>query len=297
MVALADGDSMTSRSAAARRTGLSVVLWVFGLATTIFLIGMWGRSVSTDESALEDAFRAVAQADGAAQRIEEWIAAALTASAAAADADDTRAAAAISQVTETGGVVDGVVSALVDAALAVPGANPRADVRRALDPLAPVIAARLGPANDAATEALVAEALDRVADIVGATDGRFEIAGTAVDAERVLTRVAVISAAAMLLAAAAAVALSAERVRTARSLATRLAVSGLTFALVLRLGAWAVDPGGGRAPIAAGGAVLLRSNPGVLLVIAALGLALVAALTAVLLLRVKRRRPAEVVAG
>jgi hypothetical protein len=100
----------------------------------------------------------------------------------------------------------------------------------------------------------------------------------------------VIAATAMLLAGATAVALSDDRVRMARSLAVKLAVSGFTFAIVLRLGAWAVDPGGGRAPFAAGGAVLLRSNGGVLLTIAGVGTAAVVALSTVLVLRVRRRR-------
>ena len=281
---------MTSRNAAARRTGLSVVLWAFGLATTLFLIGMWGRSVSTDHSALEEAFHAVAQADAASDRIQEWLAEALVAGAVSSDAEGARVAAAVAQATETDAVVDGVVSALVDAALDVPGSNPEMDVRRALDPLSPVIAAQLARGNDAATEAEVAVALDRVAAIVGASDGRMEIASAAADARGVLTRVALISATSMLLAGAAAVALADDRMRVARSLALKLAVSGFTFAVVLRLGAWAVDPSGGRAPIAAGGAVLLRSNGGVLLVIAGLGLAVVGALSAALVFRVRRRR-------
>lgn len=288
---------MTSRNAAARRTSLSVVLWAFGLATTLFLIGMWGRSVSADHSALEEAFHAVAQADAASDRIHEWIAEALAAGAAASDTDSARIAAVVAQAGETEAAVDGVVSALVDAALDVPGSNPRLDVRRALDPLSPVIAAQLAPGNDATVEAEVAAALDRVAEIVGASDGRMEIASAAADARGVLSRVAVFSATSMLLAGAAAVALADDRMRMARSLALKLAVSGFTFSVVLRLGAWAVDPRGGRAPIAAGSAVLLRSNGGVLLAIAGFGLAAVAALSAALVLRVRRRRALGMAAG
>jgi hypothetical protein len=106
---------MTSRNAAARRTSLSVVVWAFGLATTLFLIGMWGRSVSADQPALEEAFHAVAQADAASDRIQTWIAEALAAGAAGSDADTSRVAAAVAQATETEAIVDDVVSALVDA--------------------------------------------------------------------------------------------------------------------------------------------------------------------------------------
>ena len=73
----------------------------------------------------------------------------------------------------------------------------------------------------------------------------------------------------MLLSGVAAVALAEERARQVRGLAVRVGVSAATFAVLLRLGAWALDPGGGRSPLAAGGAVILSSS-GHVLVIAAL---------------------------
>lgn len=288
---------MASPSTTARRSALSIVLWAFGLATTVFLIGMWGRSVSADDAALEEAFRAVAEADAATDRIQMWITEALVAGSSISEADDARVAAAVAQADQTEGVVGGVVSALVDAALEVPGSNPRADVRRALEPLSPLIASQLASTPRGTAEAEVAVALDRVAEIVGASDSRLAIGSTAADAERALTRVAVISAFAMLIFGMAALWLSGDRVRQARSLATRIAVSGFTFAIVLRVGAWAVDPGGGRAPIAEGSAVLLRSNSGVLLVIAAVGLGVFGALSGALVFRLRRRRIVGMVPG
>ena len=287
-------DAVEVRRSLAHRTGLSLVLWVFGLATTIFLIGTWGRSVSTDRSALEDAFQAVAEADAAAERIEGWIGDAL-ASGAIGEGDAVSAAAAVVGDQEMDAVVEGVVAAVVDAALEVPGSNSQTEVRRALQPLVPLIALQIDPQGGAATEADVAAALDEVAAIVGATETAVSL-GTAADATRALTRVATISAVGMLVAGLGAVALAEDRMRMARSLALRLAASGFTFAIVLRLGAWAVDPGGGRAPVAAGGAVLLRSNGGVLVAVGAVALGVVAGLSGVILLRI-RRRTASVATG
>lgn len=43
----------------------------------------------------------------------------------------------------------------------------------------------------------------------------------------------------------------------------------IPFAILLRFSAWALDPGGGRSPLAAGGAILLSSS-GHVLVLAAM---------------------------
>lgn len=53
-----------------------------------------------------------------------------------------------------------------------------------------------------------------------------------------------------------------------RGLAIRIAVGAASFAMIFRLGGWALDPRGGRSPIAAGGAALLTSNLHVFLIVA-----------------------------
>jgi len=45
------------------------------------------------------------------------------------------------------------------------------------------------------------------------------------------------------------VAVSRDRVRAVRSLLNRFALGALSFAVLLRIGAWIVDPQGGRAPV------------------------------------------------
>jgi len=271
-----------------RRFGLSLALWLFGLATTVFLIGMWGRAVSTDESSLERAFLAVAEADTVAERIEGWIGDGLTLSAGLQQPDAPVAALSLGQTPEVGEAVDGIVAAIVDAALDVPGANPAADVRVALDRLKPVIEAELGGAGRVYDEQLADRVLDQVALIVSDTESQLGISRSAVEAARVFGRAALISLIALLALGGAAIHLTDDRLRMLRTLASRIAVSGFTFAVVLQLGAWAVDPTGGRAPIGAGGAVLLRSNSAVLIWLGGMAVVLVA--VASIAIGVKRRR-------
>jgi hypothetical protein len=45
--------------------------------------------------------------------------------------------------------------------------------------------------------------------------------------------------------------LSEDRLSAVRSLLTRVALGGLSFAIFLKLGSWVLDPSGGRAPVQA----------------------------------------------
>ena len=54
-----------------------------------------------------------------------------------------------------------------------------------------------------------------------------------------------------------------------RTLSMRVLLSALSFAVLFRLGAWALDPNGGRSPVATGGSIVLESNGHVFIIIAA----------------------------
>jgi hypothetical protein len=80
--------------------------------------------------------------------------------------------------------------------------------------------------------------------------------------------------------------LAEEHLAMIRSLAVRLAVSAITFTILLRVGAWATDPSRGRSPLASGGSVLLGSNHLVLFLVAAAALSVALSTGAV----IRRRR-------
>jgi hypothetical protein len=67
----------------------------------------------------------------------------------------------------------------------------------------------------------------------------------------------------MFLSGSAYVAMSKDRTRAVRSLLTRFALGALSFAVLLRIGSWLVDPEGGRAPFRESFALLADSKWGV----------------------------------
>jgi|GEM_PF-2536633 len=132
----------------------------------------------------------------------------------------------------------------------------------------------------------VTEALAELEPIVIAAQ-RGTIAGAAATARGVLTTVAVVATLVALASGGLAIVLADDRIAMARTLVLRVAVGAVTFVIVARIGAWALDPERGRSSIAAGGSVLLRSNSALLVAIAVAGAVAGAGLGAY---RVRRRR-------
>ena len=252
----------------ARRAGRVTALWLFGLATTVLLIGVWGRAVASDEGTLLESAHAVVDTDVVSDRINQWIVDGIAAGGAAAPPDVALVVEEFRGLPETQRAIDELVEQAVAAALAEPGTEPVIDVGSALRPLAPVISDRLRTAGVDLAPGVVEGAFEEVAVVVLETEEEAGFAGAIAAARSALTRVVIVAGGALLLAGLAAVALAEDRMLMVRGLLVRIAVSAATFAVILRLGAWAVDPSGGRSPVAAGGSVLLASNGAVLVTIA-----------------------------
>ena len=267
---------------------LSTALWLFGIATSMVLIGLWGRSVAGDQVTLEASTRAVLESEIVNDRVTDWLGDAITAAAQLSGDDVAAVVAAVDDTPEMQIAVDGVVDQAVAAALAPPGSATVLDLSAAIESLAPVVADALeerGVVSDADT---VRAAARQVPSIVLSADDTVAVGNTAREVRGLLSKVVVIGLSGMLLSGAAAVGLNEDRVRQLRSLAIRIGVSAVTFAIIIRIGAWAVDPAGGRSPIAAGGAVLLKSNGHVL---AAVAVGAATAAAAISLGLVRRHRP------
>lgn len=252
------------------------------------LIGLWGRSVAGDQMTLEASTRAVLESELVNDRVTDWLGDAI---AAAAQLSTNEVAAVVDAVDDTPqmrSAIDDFVDQAVAAALAPPGTATQIDPSAAVESLAPVVAAALeerGVVSDA--EAVRAAAQD-IPGIILSADDQMTVSGTAREVRGLLSKVVVVGLAGMLLFGGAAIMLNGDRIRQLRALVIRIGVSAITFAIIIRIGGWAVDPAGGRSPIAAGGAVLLKSN-GHILAGVAVGAAAIAAAMSILLLR--RRRP------
>ena len=243
-----------------------LLLYVFGLSVTTLLVGVWGRAVAGDDEALGAGIRAAVAAELVADRMEAWL------SETAASVPDVEPAATLQRVAtapEVTAAVDVLVEAIVDGAVADPGDNTSVDVGAALAPVGRVMAEQLSRAGVEAAPEEVAAALSGLEPIVLAASS--SVAGAASSARGVLSVAAVVSTVVAVVTGGVSVLLADDRITMARTLLFRLAIGAMTFVLFARIGAWALDPAGGRSPVAAGGAALLRSNTGILMAIMAAG--------------------------
>lgn len=270
----------------ARSIGLAMVLWAFGLATTTLLVGLWGRAVTNDRATLEAGAQAALGTDVVASRIEDWLSEAVIAGTGSLDRDLAVVVRTIAASPEADQVIDAVASDLVAAALAPPGTEARLDVAARLDPVLPVVVDELGAQGIDMDVDQLRSSLESSPSITLSTEEEQVGGGVARRTNSVLTTVFVAGLAALTLFGGLALVLAEESVTMVRSLATRLAVSAVTFVIFLRLGAWAMDPSKGRSPLAVGGSVLLASNHLVLMMVAAAACGV--ALTAGVVLRRRR---------
>lgn len=266
----------------------SVVLWIFGLCTTLLLVGMWGRSVAADQTTLDESARAVLESELVNRRLDDWLTSAVAELGTMGPVQASDVVDSVLTSPELDGAVDQVVDATVEAALAPPDRVSRLELAPAVDQLEPAIDRALRSAGlPIDSEAVTSELAD-----LTLSSRDLALASRTVGATRVfLSQVVLIAATGLALTGAIAVYLAENRMDQLRSLCWRISLSGFTFAIFLRLGAWAVDPAGGRSPVAAGGAVILGSNIHVPLLVALT--AVIAGGIAVLLRKKKRTIPIE----
>jgi hypothetical protein len=259
----------------------ATALWVFGVATTLVLAGLWGRAAVTDPLTLGRAAEAVLESRVVQERISEWLVDGMAALDEAGDAGAAAVVAAVDARPEVDAARDALIDDVVAAALAPPGSRREVDVAAAVALLVPVVLEEVDRAGLGADPALLERSLTQAGEVVldGGTGTWLD--GLAVRAQTALTRVMVVGLLGMAIAAAGAIWLSEERSRQVRSLILRLGVSAATFALFLRLGAWAVDPAGGRSPLAAGSAALLSARGEILMAVAMAAAAALGTITVV----------------
>ena len=236
-----------------------VSAWVFGLATTVFLIAMWGRAVVVDVGALEEATAPLAESSAVVDLLTGWL-------------EDELAAAEVAPVTSEMIVEEVMTGSSVAAALqqftgefvaAAANPTPRAsvvDVSRLLQPAVPEIDATLEAAGVPVSES-------RIADVVGSLDplvvrgtGSAPYVGPESLAAGRLGTAAVLALLLMGFAGWISVATSEDGLAQARSLLNRVALGALSFSVLLKMGSWVLDPRGGRAPLSESASMLASSK-------------------------------------
>lgn len=258
----------------ARRGALSIAMWVFGLSTTLLLLGLWGRAVTIDQVTVEESAQAVVDADVAQDRIYDWIEAAIVQSSDAGSADASVLVESWRNRPEFNAAIDNIIGDFVGALFAEPGSTAVIDIGDAIAPALPVILDDLAEQSVPVEESVLVEALDDASVLELDTGGAATVSTIVEEARGILTRVVLVAFLMMALSAIAALILADENYAMLRTLAVRVTLSAISFAILFRLSAWALDPSGGRSPIAAGGSIVLGSNGYVFLVIAGVAAAI-----------------------
>ena len=253
------------------------MMWVFGLSTTLLLVGLWGRAVVVDEVTIAESARVVVDADVAQDRIYDWIGDAI---AETQNVGNDQASAVISQLRnrpEVGAAIDVIIGEFVAALFAPEGGSTVVDIQEAIAPVLPVVVDELSDQNVAVDEGRLAAALEDASAIEFDAGEAAGVATVVRDAQALVSRVVAFALLTMMLSGAGAIALSKRRYAMVRTLSIRVLLSAMSFAVLFRLGSWALDPDGGGTPVASGGSIILGSNGdvfvGISVIAAAVGIA------------------------
>jgi hypothetical protein len=253
-----------------RSVALSIALWTFGLTTSLFLIGMWGRTVAVDDATIEDSARTIIDSDIATDRINTWFEEGLT-TAAGIDSETARSVASVMESRpEYQAAVDAIIAAFVDSLFAAEGDTTRVDLERTLLPLVSVVAGELALRDVPVEEERIEDALDEAGVVELDAGEAASVAAVVSDARVFLTQVVAGSLLGMLLAGMAAVSLAPQHWAMMRQLSTRVLIAALSYGVVLQLAGWALDPSRGRSPVSGAAGVLFSSNSHVFLVLGGL---------------------------
>ena len=269
-----------------RRFAISLSGWVFGLASTVLLVGLWGRAIVVDTQQLAESLTPLASSELVAERFSTWLETELVDSgidrpAASVAADEVLAHPAVGPV-----LVD-LVAEAVEAAASADPSGASVDVARILAPSVGVVTAGLNDAGVPVSVEQVEIAVATLDPLVIRDPADRPLVGVSSPLASTLGTAALLAVMVMLITGWIYVAVSRDRVRAVRNLLNRFALGALSFAVLLRIGAWIVDPQGGRAPV---GESLARVADSKWVVPLTLGLGSLAAAAIAWLFR-KRIRP------
>jgi len=252
-----------------RSVALSVVLWAFGLATSLFLIGIWGRTVAVDSATIETAARTMIDSDRATDRINTWFEEGLASAASLDSATASSVVEAIEGRPQYRQAVDSIVDVFIESLFAPPGVTTQVDLDSVLSPIVPLVDGELRRRGIPVEAVAIEHAMGDAGIVVLDAGEVASVAAGVADARVFLTQVVAVAFLAMLGVGFVAVSLAEERPAMVRHLASRTVLAALSYAVILRLAGWALDPGRGRSPIAGGAGVIFASNTQVFLILAA----------------------------
>ncbi|MCL1601507.1 MAG: hypothetical protein M3112_08240 [Actinomycetia bacterium] len=244
----------------ARRGSLSMVLWAFGLATTLLLVGLWGRAVTHDQATVQESARSVVNAEIASDRIYSWIEEGVGSATEVDSVTTQRVISGLRDHPEVERAVDALVGQFIGALFSADGGETTVELTDTLAPVVPLLVLGFAAFDVSVDEAVVSAALVEAESIDLETGDIATVARVVDSARALLSLIVVLSAVILVVTGSTAVWLSEDSLAMIRTLATRIVLSALSFAVLFRVASWALDPDGGGSPIARGGSILLGSN-------------------------------------
>lgn len=237
----------------------STLGWAFGMSVSILLLSLWGRAVVVDTDTLADSLSPLAGSGVVTDFVGDWMADEMV----DAGADPAMVEPAVDhylQSSEVGNTLDQLVEETVHAAASSDPAGATIDMAALFRPSVPDTAAGLSAMGFGVTEGQVADVVEQFDPLVIRQPGAEAIVGPNSQTAARLGTAALLAVIALIGFGLGYVAISDDRVGAIRSLATRVAVGALSFAVFLRVGSWVLDPDRGRAPVQETVSVLARSK-------------------------------------
>lgn len=232
----------------ARSITRGVAGFLFGLSVTVFLISVWGRAMVVDSNTLGQALAPLSRSVVVAERFADWMAEGLHDAGVAPEAAEV----AIDELLATSAVahaLDELVVGIVEAAATVDLRPAIVDVSAVLEPAVHEITETLAMTGVPVTPQEVEQMVGALDPLVILGEGSVPLIGPGSPVAARLGLAAVLALVSMVATGAVAVRYAPDRIAEVKSLLMRVSVGSLSFALLLRVGSWVLDPVGGRAPV------------------------------------------------
>jgi hypothetical protein len=232
----------------------STMGWAFGMSVSILFLALWGRAVVVDTDTLAESLSPLAGSGIVMDFVGDWMADEMV----DAGADPAMVEPTIDYYLESSGV--GETVEVVHASASPDPEGTTIDMAALVGPSVPELTAGLAGMGFAVTEDRVSGVVEQFDPLVIRQPGSEPVVGPNSPTAARLGTAALLAFIALIGFGLAYVTFSEDRVGAVRSLATRVAVGGLSFAVFLRVGSWVLDPDGGRAPVQETLSALARSQ-------------------------------------
>ena len=222
--------------------------WAFGMTVTILFLSLWGRAVVIDTDTLAESLSPLAGTSIVSDMLGGWMADEMV----DAGADPDLVEPTIDYYFQSSGIGDALDQLVVEMVYAAGSTGPEAatiDMAALFRPAVPELTLGLSQMGHEVTQEEVAAVVAQFDPLVIRQPGADPIVGPRSPTASRLGTAALLALVAMIGFGAVFAFLSDDRIWAVKSLLTRVAVGGLSFAVFLRVGSWVLDPAGGRAPV------------------------------------------------